>query len=58
MPGWQPRKVDCAVGSAASDVAVVVVFLFGHVDGVERTVGTLVLATLRLWQLPDRGLEA
>jgi hypothetical protein len=31
--------VDCADGSAASDVAVVVVFLFGHVDGVERTVG-------------------
>jgi hypothetical protein len=39
MPGWRPRKVDCVDGSAASDVAVVVVFLFGHVDGVERTVG-------------------
>jgi hypothetical protein len=39
MPGWRPPKVDCADGSAASDVAVVVVFLFGHVDGVERTVG-------------------
>jgi hypothetical protein len=37
MPGWRPWKVDCAVGFAASDV--VVAFLFGHVDGVERTVG-------------------
>jgi hypothetical protein len=27
------------VGYAASDVVVVVIFLFGHVDGVERTVG-------------------
>jgi hypothetical protein len=31
--------VDCADGSTASDVAVVVVSLFGHVGGVERTVG-------------------
>jgi hypothetical protein len=39
MPGQRPRKVDCADVSAASDVAVVVVFLFGLVDGVEQTVG-------------------
>jgi hypothetical protein len=39
MPGWRLRKVDCVDSSAASDVAAVVVFLFGHVDGVERTVG-------------------
>jgi hypothetical protein len=39
MPGWRPWKVDCAVGFAASDVAVVVVFLFGYVDGMEQTVG-------------------
>jgi hypothetical protein len=39
MPGWRPRKVDCMDGSTVSDVAAVVVFLFGHVDGVERTVG-------------------
>jgi hypothetical protein len=31
--------VDCAGGSTASDVAAVVVSLFGHVDGVERTMG-------------------
>jgi hypothetical protein len=55
MAWWRPRKVDCTVGSAASDVAAAVVSLFGHVDGVERTVGILVLAMLRLWQLPDRG---
>jgi hypothetical protein len=39
MPGWRPWKVECVYGSTASDVAVVVVSLFGHVDGVERTVG-------------------
>jgi hypothetical protein len=39
MPGWRPQKVDCTVGSTASDVVVVVVSLFGHVGGVERTVG-------------------
>jgi hypothetical protein len=39
MPGRRLRKVDCTDGSTASDVAAVVVFLFGHVDGVERTVG-------------------
>ena len=39
MPGRRPRKVDCAVGSTASNVAVVVVSLFGHGDGVERTTG-------------------
>jgi hypothetical protein len=39
MPGRQPRKVDCAGGSSASDVAAVVVLIFGHVDGEERTLG-------------------
>jgi hypothetical protein len=55
MLGWWPRKVDCVVGSAASDVAVVVVSLFGHVGGVERTVGDPIvggasaLTTPRSW---------
>jgi hypothetical protein len=39
MSGQRPWVVDCADGSTASDVAVVVVSLFDHVDGVERTVG-------------------
>jgi hypothetical protein len=30
----------------------VVVSLFGHGDGEEKTVGILVLAALQLWQLP------
>jgi hypothetical protein len=38
-PGRRPWKVDCADGFTASDVAVVVASLFGHVDGVERTMG-------------------
>jgi hypothetical protein len=39
MPGRRPRKADCTVGSTAGNVAVVVVPLFGHADGVERTMG-------------------
>jgi hypothetical protein len=39
MPGRRPWKVDCADGSTASDMAVAVASLFGHVDGMERTVG-------------------
>jgi hypothetical protein len=39
MPGRRPWKVDYADDSTTSDVAVVVASLFGHVDGVERTVG-------------------
>jgi hypothetical protein len=39
MPGRRRRKVDYADGSMASDVAAVVVFIFGHVNGMERTVG-------------------
>jgi hypothetical protein len=31
--------VDCADSSTANDVVAVVASLFGHVDGVERTVG-------------------
>jgi hypothetical protein len=55
MPGWRPRKVDCTDSSAASDVAVVVMFLFGHVDGVKWTVGdpgvgdASILAAPRSW---------
>jgi hypothetical protein len=53
MSGWRPWKVDCAVSSAARNV--VVVFLSGHVDGVERTVedpgvgGTSALVAPRSW---------
>jgi hypothetical protein len=39
MPGRQLWKVDCTSDSTASDVAAVVVSLFGHVDGEEWTVG-------------------
>jgi hypothetical protein len=35
MPRRRPQKVGYADGSMASDVAAVVVSLFGHVDGVE-----------------------
>jgi hypothetical protein len=31
--------VDCADNSTASDMAAVVAFLFGHLDGMERMVG-------------------
>jgi hypothetical protein len=41
MSGRRPRKLDCTDGSAASDVAVVMVSLFGHVDGEERMAGEL-----------------
>jgi hypothetical protein len=46
--GRQPQKGDCANGFTVSVTAVVVVSLFGHVDGVERTVGDLMLAVLQL----------
>jgi hypothetical protein len=39
MSGRRPRKVDCAGGLTAGDVAVVVALLFGHVDGEVRAVG-------------------
>jgi hypothetical protein len=45
--------VDFTNGFTASNAAVGVVSLFGHVDGVEWTVGDLVLAALQLWPLPD-----
>jgi hypothetical protein len=41
--------VNYAVGSAVSDVVVVVVFLFVHVDAWSEWWGILVLAVLRLW---------
>jgi hypothetical protein len=39
----------------ASDMAVVVVSLFGHVDDMEQAVGILVLVVLQFCQLPDGG---
>jgi hypothetical protein len=39
LPGRRPWEMDHAGDSTASDVAVVTVFLFGHVDGKERTAG-------------------
>jgi hypothetical protein len=41
----------------SSNVAVVIVFIFGHVDGKEWTSG-LVFVTLRQKELPYRSLEA
>jgi hypothetical protein len=38
MPRRRPRKVDCADDSTASDVAVVMVALFGHAGGEEQTI--------------------
>jgi hypothetical protein len=38
-PGRRPRKVDCADDFTVSIAAMVVVSLFGHVDGVEWMVG-------------------
>jgi hypothetical protein len=49
MLGRQPLKVGCAGDSSASDVVVVVVLILGHVDGEERTLGSLVLAAFWLW---------
>ena len=39
MPGWRLWKVDCVGNYTASDVAMVMAYLFGHVDGEERAVG-------------------
>jgi hypothetical protein len=39
MPGRRPWRVDRTDDSTASDVAVVMVSLFGHVDGEEWVVG-------------------
>jgi hypothetical protein len=39
MPGRRPRKADCTVDFTAGNVAVVVVSLFVHGDGVEWTMG-------------------
>jgi hypothetical protein len=38
MPRRRPRNVDCAGDSTVSDVAVVMVALFGHASGKERTI--------------------
>jgi hypothetical protein len=32
MSGWRPQKVDCTDGLAAGDIAVVMVYLFGHMN--------------------------
>jgi hypothetical protein len=37
MPGQQPLRVDCMGNSMTSDGAVVTVYLFGYMDGEERT---------------------
>jgi hypothetical protein len=58
LPGRRPWKVDCAVGSPLSGVAVVVAPLSGCVDGEEQSTGDLVLTVLRQWQLLDHVLEA
>ena len=58
MPGRRLRKVDCACVSTASDVAVVMAFLFGCLDGEERAAGILVLSALRQRRLLDHDLEA
>jgi hypothetical protein len=57
-PGRRPQKVDFPNSFTASNVAVGVVSLFGHVDGVERTVGDPVLVALQLWPLLDVVSEA
>jgi hypothetical protein len=57
MPGWWPRKVDYTVGSTTGNVAVMVVSLLDHGDGVERTMGVLGLAAPRLWYLPYLASE-
>jgi hypothetical protein len=56
MSGRQPRKVDCADGSTTSVVAVVMVSLFGHVDGDERIAGELIVGgngnfQILIWRL-------
>jgi hypothetical protein len=50
--------VDCAFGSPASDVAAVVVQLFGCVGSNERTAGDLGSLVFWQWCLPERVLEA
>jgi hypothetical protein len=55
MSGRRPQKVDCADGSTVSVVAVVVVSLFGHVDGMEQTVGGPGVGGASALQLLDRG---
>jgi hypothetical protein len=42
----------------ASNVAVVIVFIFGHVDGKEWTPGSAVGGALQQKELPYRSLEA
>jgi hypothetical protein len=55
IQGWRPRKVDYMDNSMASDVAMVVVSHFGHVDDMEWTVrdpgvdGASILAAPRSW---------
>lgn len=58
MPGWRPRKVDCAGVSSASVVAVVVVSPLGHVDGEERVMGGLGVGGASASAIPDRVLAA
>jgi hypothetical protein len=57
MPGRRPWKADCADGSTAGNVAVVVVSLFGHEDGVERTVGVPGVGSASALATPRSCLE-
>jgi hypothetical protein len=45
-------------GSTASDMAALEVSLFGHVDGVERTVGDPGVSGASALAAPDHGSEA
>lgn len=57
MPGRRSWKVDCAVGSPASGVAVVVAFFLAMWMARSWRREFLVLALLRWWQRSDRVLE-
>jgi hypothetical protein len=52
-------KVDHAVGSTTSGIAVLVASLFGHAGGQERAIGDPSVDGTVLWQWrrPDRVLE-
>jgi hypothetical protein len=56
MPGRRPWKAECAGGSTAGDVAVLMASLFGRVDGVEREAGDLGVGVASAWATPrSRG---
>jgi hypothetical protein len=51
-------KVDCVDDSMASDMAALVVVLFGHVDRMERTVGNPCVGGALALAAPRSRLEA